>query len=176
MRKLLMASAISLLLPAAATAQMTPNATIAPTASGQLSTQDQNFVKQAAMSGMAEVQEGQLAQSKGDIEVQSLGAHMVADHTKANDQLKGITRSLDVALPLNVSAKQTAMITKLQNASGTSAFDSAYLSGQKTAHLKAIKVFETEISTGSNPQLKTFATTTLPILKMHLAMVEAATP
>jgi putative membrane protein len=64
----------------------------------------------------------------------------------------------------------------LQNASGTSAFDSAYLSGQKTAHLKAIKVFETEISTGSNPQLKTFATTTLPILKMHLAMVEAATP
>ncbi len=174
MRTLLLASAVALLLPAAAMAQMTPGATIAPNASGQLSKQDQQFIKQASMSGMAEVQEGQLAETKGDSAVQKLGTQMVADHTKANEQLQDITKSLDVALPLNVSAKQTAMITGLQDENGTSAFDSAYLSGQKKAHLKAIKVFEKEISDGGNAQLKTFATTTLPVLKMHLQMVESA--
>jgi putative membrane protein len=178
MRKLLLASAILLAPMAAPLAAMAQTSTMSDTSSSMssskaLSAQDQKFIKLAATAGMYEVQAGQLATQKGDSSVQAVGTRMVTDHTKANDQLMGLTQDLGATAPTSLTARQQAMVTKLQGESGSS-FDQTYLAQQKTAHLRAIKVFQTEIADGSNPELKSFASTTLPILKMHLQMIEQA--
>ena len=52
---------------------------------------DQSFFNKAAEGGLAEVDAGKLAQSKGaSKEVRDFGAMMVADHSKANEKLRGV--------------------------------------------------------------------------------------
>lgn len=186
MKKIILTSVAALLLPMAAMAQSstggtssgiaaTANSTTASSTSqgSSLSAQDQKFIKTAAASGLSEVQEGQLAQSKGDSAVQAVGARMVADHTKANEQLASIASAKGVTPPAAPTSHEARELAHLQGLSGAS-FDSAYLKDQRRAHEKAISLFETEASSGSDPDLKNFASNTLPILKMHLKMIETA--
>jgi len=177
MRKLILSGGLALLLPACALAQSTAAPTAAAMSSGtmtpHLGTHDKNFITKAAAAGMAEVQDGQLAETKGDSAVQAIGRRMVADHGKANQQLSGIASSKGVAPPEAVDAKDAAMTDHLQGLSGA-AFDTAYLKGQKKAHLQAIRLFNAEAAHGTDPDLKAFATATLPTLKEHLSMIEAA--
>jgi len=161
--KIIFASLLALGLPAAAFAQTT----------NDLSAQDRNFVITAAAAGIAEVQAGQLAAAKGDSAVQAVGNRMVADHGKANDTLNAIAATKGVTPPTQVTSDQAAELTQLQGLSGA-AFDSAYLKDQRTAHETAIKLFETEAHSGTDPALKSFAAKTLPTLKMHLHMIKEA--
>lgn len=178
MRNLLLAAALGFSLPLTAMAQMAtsgPNANL--NASGgsapKLSGQDETFITLAATSGLSEVQEGQLAQQKGNSAVQAVGNRMVTDHTKINSQLASVASGQGFTPPTSLTPHQQAQYSQLQGLSGQ-AFDSAYLTDQKAAHLKAIKVFRTEYSQGTNPQLKMLANQTLPILRMHLKMIENA--
>jgi putative membrane protein len=177
MRKLILSSSFALLLPVCALAQTsaapTAGAMSAGTVKPHLSSHDKNFITKAAAAGMAEVQDGQIAETKGDSAVQAIGRRMVADHGKANQQLSGIASTKGVAPPQAVDAKAAAMTDRLQGLSGA-AFDTAYLKGQKKAHLQAIKLFSGEAAQGTDPDLKAFATATLPTLKEHLSMIEAA--
>jgi putative membrane protein len=172
MRKLSLIYAAALMLPMAALAQTTTGVT-APTASSSLSAQDRSFATTAAAAGLSEVQEGQLAASKGDAKVKEIGNQMVTDHTKANNQLTSLASSKGLTLPTQVTDVQAAQLSHLQGLSGAS-FDTAYLRDQRNAHEKAIKLFETEASSGADADLKSFAGTTLPILKMHLKMIKSA--
>lgn len=52
-------------------------------------------------------------------------------------------------------------------------FDKQYLSSVVDAHKKSIKLFEKESKSGKDAELKTFATNTLPTLKMHLDMAQS---
>src|SRR4051812_33416448 len=74
--------------------------------SSGLSMSDKKFIKDAADGGLAEVELGQLAASKGSSdEVKKFGQRMVDDHGKANDQLKQLASSKQVNLPTEPSAK-----------------------------------------------------------------------
>lgn len=179
MKKYLLASVFALSLPLAAMAQ-----TAASTADNSessagaatpvtLSAQDQSFATTAATAGLSEVQEGKLAASKGDKSVKEVGNRMVTDHTKANDTLSSLAAAKGLTLPDSLTSVQAAQLAHLQDLKGT-AFDSAYLKDQRQAHEKAIKLFETEAASGTDADLKTFAQNTLPMLKMHLQMIEAA--
>ncbi len=177
MRRLILALTISAL-PLAAMAQTTTStSTDAPgmseTGSTALSTQDRKFIKMAGFAGLSEVQAGQVAEQNGDASVKAVGERMVTDHTKANDQLATLSQQLGDPAPTTLPATQRAMITKMQGMSGAS-FDTSYLKAQTAAHKKAIALFESEISNGSNAQLKQFASNTLPILKEHLTMIQSA--
>lgn len=139
----------------------------------EVSAQDKRFVKAAAQAGLSEVQEGQLAQQKGDESVKSVGTRMVTDHTKANDQLKTLAQTEGVNVPDAVNAKQSAQLQKLQGMS-SSQFDHSYLADQKQAHLKAIKLFQKEAQSGTDPELKSFAASSLPMLQTHLSIIKSA--
>jgi len=57
----------------------------------KLSSDDTNFIKEAAQGGLMEVQLGKLAQEKAaDEKVKQVGKRMEQDHSKANDELKKI--------------------------------------------------------------------------------------
>jgi putative membrane protein len=143
------------------------------TSSSNVSQQDSNFVTIAAQSGLAEVQMGTLAEQKGGASVKKIGARMVADHTKANTKLKEIAEQLGLVVPASLSSADQETYTKLQGESGAR-FDSDYLAAQLTAHQQAISLFSQEAEQGKDAALRKFAARTLPVLKEHLSMIEAA--
>jgi putative membrane protein len=75
-------------------------------ASGQASMADKKFVKEALQGGMAEVQLGQLASQKGKSDdVKKFGQHMVEDHTRMGNDMKGVASQIGVSDPGMVTAK-----------------------------------------------------------------------
>jgi len=139
-------------------------------AGGQL--QDHTFMKKAAEGGMAEVQMGQLAQQNGQSQqVKDFGQRMVTDHTKANDQLKQVAQHENVALPTSPSAHDQAEYNKMSKLHGD-AFDKAYSKMMVADHKKDIAEFKQEASAGDDPQVKNFASQTLPTLQEHLQLAE----
>ena len=139
-------------------------------AGGQM--QDHTFMMKAAEGGMAEVQLGQLAQQNGQSQaVKDFGKRMVDDHSKANDQLKQVATQQGVTLPTEPSSKDKAEYDRMAKLNGD-AFDKAYAKMMVSDHKKDIAEFQREASAGSNPEVKGFATQTLPTLQDHLKMAE----
>lgn len=134
---------------------------------------DTKFATEAAQGGMAEVQLGQLAVQKAENpDVKAFGQHMVDDHTKANDQLKQIASQEGITLPTTLDQKDVLLQTKLQSLSGRQ-FDKAYMTAMVKDHQKDVKEFEKESKSGSDVQIKAFASQTLPTLQNHLQMAES---
>ena len=126
----------------------------------------------AAEGGMAEVQMGQLAQQNGQSQaVKDFGKRMVDDHSKANDQLKQVATQQGVTLPSDLNSKDKAEYDRMSKLNGD-AFDKAYAKMMVSDHKKDISEFQREASAGSNPDVKGFATQTLPTLQDHLTMAE----
>jgi len=69
-----------------------------------------------------------------------------------------------------LDAKHKADLDSLQNAKD--AVDKPYVQLQRDAHSEAVTLFESYAKDGDNAQLKTFASETLPTLKMHQEMIE----
>jgi putative membrane protein len=127
---------------------------------------DKKFVDKAAMGGMAEVATGQLAaQQASNDQVKQFGQMMVTDHGKANDQLKQIASAKNIAIPAS-DPKSDKEMAKLQGKTGP-AFDKAYVKTEVKDHAATIKLFQKEADNGSAPDLKKFASDTLPTLQMH---------
>ena len=134
---------------------------------------DTKFVQTAASGGMAEVKLGQLAVDKGSSDfVKQFGQKMVDDHTKANDDLKSVAQKDNITLPTGLMPKDQATYDRLSKLSGA-AFDSAYIKDMTMDHKKDVADFTKESASGKNPDVKDFATRTLPTLKTHLQMIEA---
>ena len=129
---------------------------------------DASFYKKAAEAGIFEVEAGNQAQQKANMQsVKDFGAMMVKDHTAANDQLKSVAASKDVSLPTSPSAAQMAEKGKLDLLSGDT-YDKSYIRGQIKAHREVIALFKKEIASGQDPDAKAFAKQTLPVLEKHL--------
>lgn len=134
---------------------------------------DASFYKTAAEAGMAEVDEGNLAASKGDSQaVKDFGARMVKDHGAADDKLKSLAAAKGVDLPTSASMSQMATKAKLEVLSGDS-FDKSYIKSQLKAHSQAVGLFKKESISGQDADAKAFAAQTLPTLRSHLKEIKA---
>ena len=141
---------------------------------GTNSTADVKFAKEAAAGGMAEVQMGQMAvQNASNEQVKKFGQRMVDDHSKAGDQLKGIAAKDNIPLPADLNAKDKATMQRLQSLKGAE-FDRAYMQDMVKDHQHDVADFQKEAANGTNPDLKGFASQTLPTLQEHLKMAQDA--
>jgi putative membrane protein len=148
----------------------------AGTATQKLSAADRAFIKKAAAGGLAEVELGQLAvQKAASQDVKQFGQRMVDDHSKANDQLKQVASSKGVAVPDKLEAKDAATKAKLEKLSGEQ-FDRAYMHDMVMDHTKDVSEFRTESKTAKDPDVKSFASQTLPTLQDHLKQAKAVAP
>lgn len=133
---------------------------------------DQSFMMKAAQGGMAEVELGNLAKSNAKSDaVKQFGQRMVDDHTKANDELKSIASQKNVTLPSSMDAKDQATKDRLSGLHGA-AFDRAYMADMVKDHRHDIAEFQKEANSGKDPDVKAFASKTLPTLKEHLRLAE----
>jgi putative membrane protein len=137
---------------------------------------DTKFLKAAAEGGLAEVALGQLAMEKASSsEVKKFGQRIVDDHSKANDELRQLAAQKSVELPQDLSAKDKATKATLENLSGEQ-FDQAYMKDMVKDHRKDVSDFRRESTSAHDPDIKKFASQTLPTLKDHLKLAESIAP
>lgn len=134
---------------------------------------DSSFMKDAAESGMAEVEASKIAVNKAvNTQVKSFAQQMIDDHTKANDELKALAASKNVKLPTEASMMDRAKIKLLDSADGAN-FDRRYAdSFGVSAHQKTVKLFEKQAKNGKDAEVKAWAEKTLPTLQHHLQMAQ----
>jgi putative membrane protein len=132
-----------------------------------------DFVKEAAISDMFEIQSNTMAQDKGNAGEKSFATTMVTDHTKTSTELKGLVSSgkVKAELPAALDAAHQKKLDKLKGETGKD-FSSDFDSMQVDAHKDAVSLFERYAKGGDNPALKAFATKTLPHLREHLKMAQ----
>ena len=128
------------------------------------------FMTGAAYSGMAEVEAGKMAVSKTkNAEVKQFAQQMIAEHTRANNELKQLAAKKSAALPTDLDAAHKAMAENMSKLSGDE-FDREYMNGQVADHEKTVALFQGQADGGTDADAKAFAAKTLPALKMHLEM------
>lgn len=163
--------------------------------SAALGSTDRKFVMDAAHMGMMEVEIGRLATQKGaSDEVKQFGQRMVDDHSRANEELMKLASIKGITLPspndfamMNVANQeeskksQTGMdkthhdmmkkhqkvMTKLNGLSGAE-FDREYMDMMVEHHTKAVSNFEKEAKSGTDADLKQWASEKLPTVREHL--------
>lgn len=129
---------------------------------------DQNFMKEAAIGNEAEIQLGQMAQSKASSPaVKSFAARMVKDHSSADDKLKNIAESQHISLPMSLDPTHKNQAEALSRLSG-SQFDKAYMQVMVKEHTQDVSQFQKEAADAHDDTVKQFAAATLPILQSHL--------
>jgi len=131
---------------------------------------DAAFAKAAAEGGFAEVELGKLAKEHAsNADVKKFADKMVNDHGKANDELEGILKQKGMSAPTQLEGKEKSTYDRLAKLSGA-AFDRAYMDEMVKDHDKDVKEFQRESTSGKDPDLKAFASKTLPTLQEHQKM------
>jgi len=138
---------------------------------GTLSSADRDFMMKAAMAGMNEVQLGQLAAKQGSSDaVRQFGQQMVTDHTAAHEKLVQLASTKGVTLPTALDPAAQEKLTKLQALTGP-AFDQQYLKDAGVSeHEKAVKLYQKQSTSGKDPDVSAYASSTLPTIQTHLSM------
>jgi putative membrane protein len=129
---------------------------------------DQAFVSKIAGVGMGEVELGRLAVDKAaSREVKAFGQRMIDEHTKAGNELKAIAQRKNLAWPAGPAADLTALKDRLAKMSGA-AFDRAYIDAMVNGHREVAEVMRKESQSGSDPEVKAWATKALSTVQAHL--------
>jgi putative membrane protein len=150
-----------------------PRSTMGSGTSSERST-DTRFIDHAVRGNQAEIEIGKLAEQKAQSpEAKSLAQRLVTDHGKANKQLTQIAKEKGVELPTGPDREQQELRARLEKLNGA-AFDRAFVEAQVKDHQKDVQFYQTESTRLQDPQLRSFAQQTLPVLQEHLQMAERA--
>jgi putative membrane protein len=159
------------LLSTAATAQSVGEKTGVNSALG-IAPKTEDFVKEAAMSDMLEIEAAKIAQQKGNADEKKFAEQMITDHTKTSTELKGmVSGDLKAALPSSLDETSQKKLGKLRDAKPED-FAAEYDPMQVSAHKDAVSLFERYAKGGDDAKLKDWAGKTLPALQHHLQMAE----
>jgi putative membrane protein len=170
MRKTILIAAVLLATPAFA--QSVPERTGVNSTLG-IAPKTEDFVKQAAISDMFEIESSKLATERADAKSKTFAAKMVKDHTMTSTELKALVQGGKVKgeIPAALDSSHQSKLDKLKAAQGGD-FDKLYDDNQIDAHKDAVNMFERYANGGENADLKAFAGKHLPHLKEHLQMAQ----
>lgn len=147
--------------------------TSAKTSSVPVDADSKDFVMKAASGGMMEVELGKVAQQKAqDPRVKNFGQMMVDDHSKANDELKGIASSKNIMIPDKMMDDHQKHVDEMSKKSGKD-FDKAYMDMMLNDHKEDIGDFKKASENSKDADIKGFAGKTLPVLQKHLDSAQA---
>lgn len=134
---------------------------------------DNDFMKEAATGGMAEVEMGKMMAVKAtNPEVKKFAQMIVTDHTAANNELKALAAKKNVTLPTDVDASQKSTMDMMKTKSGAD-LDKEYVENMVSDHEKDVADFQKQSMSATDPDVKAFAAKTLPTLKKHLDAIKA---
>lgn len=132
----------------------------------------EDFIKEAAMSDLLEIEAAKIAQQKGNAEEKKFAEMMIADHTKTSNELKSmVPAALTAAIPTALDDASQKKLAKLRDAKPDD-FAAEYDPMQVSAHKDATSLFERYGKSGDDAKLQEWAAKTLPALQHHLQMAE----
>jgi len=133
----------------------------------------EDFIKEAAMSDMLEIESSKIAQQKGNADEKKFAGQMITDHTKTSSELKSMVSSGEVKaeIPSSLDSSAQGKLDKLRDAKPED-FAGQYDPMQVSAHKDAVSLFERYAKGGDNAKLKDWAGKTLPALQHHLEMAQ----
>ncbi len=102
----------------------------------------EDFIKEAALSDMLEIDAAKIAQQKGDPQEKAFAGEMITDHTKTSSELKGlVSGETKAALPTSLDDSSQKKLDKLGDTKPED-FASEYDPMQVSAHKDAVSLFE----------------------------------
>lgn len=163
------------LLPIVGSAEVHPDTAAADGQGALANGPDLAFLASAARANATEIAAGKLAVAQGhSAAVKAFGERMVTDHGAAGQRLDELAQAKHAPAPQNRTAN-SANLELLRHLSAD-AFDRAYADLMVGDHQQVISAFEREVADGTDPDVKTFASSTLPTLREHLSMARALSP
>jgi putative membrane protein len=147
-----------------------PNSGAASSSSSNSATSnpDQDFVTKAAQGNSAEIALGKMVAAKTkDPNVKQFAEMMVKDHTTALNQLQELAQSKNLSLNDNLPEDAKELQTKLSSDTGKQ-LDKDYMNGMVEDHQKDVQEFTNASQNAKDPDVKQWASKTLPVLQKHL--------
>lgn len=140
----------------------------------KMSTSESRFIERQGQRGLAEVQLGKLATEKAaSADVKKFGQRMIDDYGKSNEQLKRLAAAKSIKVPQGIDLLAHGAYDKLQKLSGA-AFDREYMNQMVADQRKDASEFKSQSTNAKDPDVRQFASATLPTLEAHLKLAEAA--
>ena len=171
MKRIVLAFAVAAALSSTASAQSVSEKTGVNSVLG-ITPKTEDFIKEAAMSDMLEIEAAKVAQQKGNADEKKFAETMITDHTKTSTELKGlVSGEMKPALPSALDDSSQKKLDKLRDTKPED-FASQYDPMQVSAHKDAVDLFERYAKGGDDAKLKGWAGKTLPTLQHHLEMAQ----
>ena len=156
-------------------AQDTATSAQSATTTAQSSAAAKEFVEQAGTSGLAEVEMGELGAKKAtNGQVKAFAKRIVADHTKANQELVTASKGKGAEVPSSRTSMHKATIEKFQQQEAGKNFDRDYMEQMIEDHKADVELFEIAADDEKlDLDLRSYAKRTLPTLRDHLKQAQA---
>ncbi|HEX4770248.1 MAG TPA: DUF4142 domain-containing protein [Bryobacteraceae bacterium] len=143
-------------------------AALSLTAQNTVTANDAEFLRTAAQADMTAANLGQTAQDRAaNPQVKDFGKQLATDHTKDYEQLCELAAKTGQSIPKAIDSRDDREIASLDRAKGKT-FDHKFLVHETSEHEKLIHAFKQEAEHGTNPDVKAYANTALPVLESHL--------
>lgn len=144
-----------------------PAGEASPPPAGNVTPGDREFVETAAKMGMAEVQLATNVSNRAQTqEVRSFAQQMIIDHNRSNQELTTLAAQKGIDPPADIDPDKKALDTKLTGLAGPE-LDRTYMQAMVDDHAAAVATFESAAAQLTDPDLKAWATKTLPVLQDH---------
>ena len=132
----------------------------------------EQFIREAAMGDMVEVQMGQLGERMATSpEVKEFARRMQQDHSAHLEKVRGLAAAHNVALPAELDRKHHNDVEKFSKMKGAE-FDRQYMNHMVKDHQEDIQKYEKAQQQPVSPDAKALISETLPVLKEHHAMAQ----
>jgi putative membrane protein len=126
------------------------------------------FLQKAAQGQQAEIALGRLAKTKASSDsVKQFAERMIEDHMKANQEVLQLAAKEGIQIPTEMNQTQKEKHQELLHLSGKD-FDQSYMSYMLVDHIKDVQEFKQSAEMLQDPQLRQWASGTLPLLEHHL--------
>jgi putative membrane protein len=133
---------------------------------------DAGFLTTAAGAQKAEIALSQMATERAESEKVKQFAHrMIEDHSKASQEVSHLAQTAGITLPEELTAKQQKTAGTFSQLSGAE-FDRAYIKHELSDHKKNVAEFAAQAKKLKDPQIRQWASATLPVLKEHLMIAK----
>ena len=136
---------------------------------------DEQFVENASMSNMAEIELSEIAVTKAtDTLVKAFAQKMIDEHTQAQNELEDIADDFrGVEWPNDLNERYEGIRDQLDSVSAGYSFDTLFLGTQYRIHTEAQTTFQTATTNTTEARVRSYATKYLPTIEMHLEEVDS---
>lgn len=129
------------------------------------------FLRKAAVGGIMEVEAAKIAAKNAkSAEVKDFAAKMLADHEKANAELKALAVNKKVITPDALPADEQIHLDGMKKMTGE-AFDKHYMDMMVTDHEKTVALFK-QGTENRDQSIKEWAANTLKVIESHNEMAK----